>query len=68
MYLLMTDVSALLRAGEVRAAFVRVDVVDEREHVFRILIVVLHGQFDGDIIAIGINRDDLFMQRLSFFR
>ena len=36
-----------LEAREVRAAFVRVDVVDEREDVLVVAVVVLHRQLDA---------------------
>src|SRR2546430_2874153 len=40
-----------LEAGEVRAAFVRVDVIHERERVFAVLVVVLNRALDLDGFA-----------------
>src|SRR3989449_11287551 len=54
-----------LEAGEVRPAFVRVDVVDEREGVLAVLVVVLDGALDLDAVARGLEGDGLGMQRLA---
>ena len=54
-----------LEAGEVRAAFVRVDVVDEREHVLVVAVVVLHGELDADVVARRLDVDDFRVQRLA---
>ena len=54
-----------LEAGEVRAAFVRVDVVDEREDVLVVAVVVLHGELDADVVARRLDVDDFGVQRLA---
>ena len=53
-----------LEAGEVRAAFVRVDVVDEGEDVLVVAVVVLQRELDADVVALGLDVDDLRVQRL----
>jgi hypothetical protein len=53
-----------LEAGEVRAAFVRVDVVDEGEDRLVVAVVVLDGELDPDIVAFGVDIQDLGVQRL----
>src|SRR6185295_5252543 len=54
-----------LEAGEVGAAFVRIDVVDEREGVLVVALVVLNRAFDFDTFAPGFEGDRLGMQRLA---
>ena len=54
-----------LEAGEVRAAFVRVDVVDEGEDVLVVAVVVLHRELDADVVARRLDVDDFGVQRLA---
>ena len=54
-----------LEAGEVRAAFVRVDVVDEGEDVLVVAVVVLQRELDADAVALGLDVHDLGVQRLA---
>ena len=54
-----------LEAGEVRAAFVRVDVVDEREDVLVVAVVVLHRELDAHVVARRLDVHDLGVQRLA---
>src|SRR5204862_4162296 len=51
--------------GEMRAAFVRVDVVDEREGVVVVAVVVLDRALDLRAVALGLERDRLWVQRLA---
>src|SRR5581483_6583676 len=54
-----------LEAHGVRAALVRVDVVDEGEDVLRVRVGPLHGQLDLDVLALGGEVDDVAVQRLA---
>jgi hypothetical protein len=49
-------------SGEVRAAFVRVDVVHEGQGVVVVAVVVLHRALDLDPLALRLERDGLGMQ------
>ena len=51
-------------AGEVRAAFGRVDVVDVGVDVFGVLGRVLHGDFDGDAFVVAFDVQDFGVDRL----
>ena len=53
-----------LEAGEVRAAFVRVDVVHEREHILGIAVVVLQRHLDADVVPGRVDVDHVLVQRL----
>jgi hypothetical protein len=54
-----------LEAGEVGAALVRIDVIDEREGVLVVALVVLDGPFDFDALAPRFEDDRLRVQRLA---
>src|SRR5690606_17519471 len=54
-----------LEAGQVRAAFVSVDVVDEGERVLVVTLVVLEGELDLRLLAGGFDVDRLREQRLA---
>ena len=52
-------------AGEVRAAFGRVDVVDVGVDVLGVLGRVLQGDFDGDAFALAFDVEDVGVDRLA---
>ena len=52
-------------AGEVGAAFGRVDVVDVGVDVFGVLGRVLQGDFDGDAFAVAFDVEDIGVDRLA---
>ncbi len=53
-------------AGDVRAAFGRVDVVDVRVHVLGVLGRVLHGDFEADAVVLAGDVDDVGVGRLRW--
>src|SRR5690606_4755676 len=54
-----------LEPGQVRTALVRVDVVDERERVLVVAVVVLERELDVGLLALCLDVDDLRVQRLA---
>ena len=52
------------KAGQVRAALVRVDVVGEREHRLLVGRVPLHRDLDAALVAVALEEDDLAADRL----
>ena len=56
-------VSADAEAGEVRAAFVRVDVVREGVDDFRVAVVPLQGDLDVDAVLLAVHVDRLLVDR-----
>ena len=56
-------VSAERKPGEVRAAFVRVDVVGEGVDDFRVAVVPLQGDLDVDAFFLAVHVDRLLVDR-----
>ena len=52
-------------ARQMRAAVDGVDVVGEAENGFGVAVVVLEGDFDFDVVALGFHHDGLLVQHLT---
>jgi hypothetical protein len=53
-----------LEPREVRAALVRIDVVDERKNVLVVAVVVLERELDADVVLLDVEIEDLGMEAL----